>query len=162
MRLILIFVLSVFLCTQTNSRLQDGCLQTADLVGNLPNFTGTVQPCSYSGFAPLDNDNNSALFYWYFPNQQGNKDAPLLIWLQGGPGSSSLWGMLTEYLGPFSVIPNEEGGYSLDYNDKDGGMSWSYFYDIIFIDNPVGTGYSYTATEKYPTNLDDVILSLLF
>ena len=54
----------------------------------------------------------------YLPAQNGNESAPLLIWLQGGPGGSSLFGMFCE-MGPFNVdakfhlYPNE-----FTWNDK--------------------------------------------
>ena len=40
------------------------------------------------------------MFWWYFPAQTNDPDAPLLIWLQGGPGGSSLFGLFAE-MGPF-------------------------------------------------------------
>lgn len=44
----------------------------------------------------------SNLFFWYFPAQNGRPDAPTVLWLQGGPGGSSLMGNFVEN-GPFAV-----------------------------------------------------------
>ena len=44
------------------------------------------------------------MFMWYFPAQNGDADAPLTIWLQGGPGGSSLFGLFSE-MGPYSLSP---------------------------------------------------------
>lgn len=40
-------------------------------------------------------------FYWFFPAQNGDKNAPIILWLQGGPGASSLFGLFVE-VGPLS------------------------------------------------------------
>ena len=86
-------------------------------------------------------------FAWYFPavGSQGsyphapNHDAPLLMWLQGGPGGSSMFGLFVE-LGPFRVTASNE----LEpmphtwCDDK---------YSCLFIDNPVGAGFSYTTAD---------------
>jgi len=120
----------------------------------LPNFTGTAQPCSYSGFAPLDSEANSALYYWYFPARNKNPKAPLLVWLQGGPGASSMFGCLVEKLSPLSLVANPDGGFSIIDNDVDGSHSWASEYNTLFIDNPVGTGFSYTTNNAYPTTED--------
>ncbi|KAJ9586807.1 hypothetical protein L9F63_019593, partial [Diploptera punctata] len=66
----------------------------------------------------------------------GYETAPLLLWLQGGPGSSSLFGLFTE-LGPFCVAEDNEKLLKNPY-------SWHKNHSIIFIDNPVGTGFSFT------------------
>jgi vitellogenic carboxypeptidase-like protein len=58
------------------------------------------------------------------------------VWLQGGPGSTSLYGLFTE-LGPFFVGEDEK---SLVKNPH----SWHKTHSIIFIDNPVGTGTRFT------------------
>lgn len=60
--------------------------------------------------------------------QDGNVSAPVLLWLQGGPGASSLLGLFLEN-GPFLV-------------DKDGNLqerpwTWNSKYHMIYIDNPV-------------------------
>ncbi|CAM9097609.1 unnamed protein product [Ectocarpus fasciculatus] len=100
---------------------------------------------SYSGYALVNESAKNKLFFWYVPPLNQDRNAPLLIWLQGGPGSSSLFGMFSE-MGPYSV-------------DSDGSTllprlsSWNKEYGMIFIDNPVGAGYSYTDTEDgYCTN----------
>jgi len=123
----------------------------------LPNYTGSIQPCSYAGFAPLDPQNKSALFYWYFPHQSSTPDSqvPLLVWFQGGPGSSSMFGMFLEN-GPFTMEATKDGGYKLNYVDENGGQSWAYYYNVLFLDQPVDVGFSYTSDNSYPTNEDQV------
>jgi vitellogenic carboxypeptidase-like protein len=55
-----------------------------------------------------------------------------LLWLQGGPGGSSLYGLFVEN-GPFSVTP--------DLKLVKRPTSWALSHNIIYIDNPVGTGF---------------------
>ncbi|KAJ9586811.1 hypothetical protein L9F63_019597, partial [Diploptera punctata] len=94
---------------------------------------------SYSGYLTVNKTYNSNLFFWYFPAENGYETAPLLLWLQGGPGSSSLFGLFTE-LGPFSVAEDNKSLLKNPY-------SWHKNHSIIFIDSPVGTGFSYTDDE---------------
>jgi vitellogenic carboxypeptidase-like protein len=54
-----------------------------------------------------------------------------VLWLQGGPGASSLFGLFTEN-GPFSV--------NSKYYLKRRKYSWTETHSVIYIDNPVGTG----------------------
>lgn len=63
-----------------------------------------------------------------------------MIWLNGGPGCSSEDGALME-IGPYRLKDNEH----LEYNDG----SWDEFANLLFVDNPVGTGYSYVDTDSY-------------
>ncbi|KAI8052924.1 Alpha/Beta hydrolase protein [Syncephalis plumigaleata] len=114
-------------------------------VGKLP-YEPNETPLdgSYAGHLPVGNctanphDNLKdcgELFYWYFPAEDKNQtDAPLLIWLQGGPGSSSMIGIFYEN-GPF--IPSENS------NIIRRKLPWTKSYDMLFIDQPVGTGFSY-------------------
>jgi len=71
----------------------------------------------------------------YFDAQNGDKSAPLVVWLQGGPGGSSLFGLFSE-MGPYSLSPELE---LLPRNS-----TWNRDYAMIFIDNPVGAGFSFT------------------
>lgn len=61
----------------------------------------------------------------------GASTAPVMVWLQGGPGGSSLFGLFAEH-GPFNVDA------SLSIVPRN--YSWAKTHNIIYIDNPVGTG----------------------
>lgn len=61
-------------------------------------------------------------------DQGGDSSAPVLVWLQGGPGGSSLFGLFNEN-GPYVV--NKSG----DLNLRD--VTWNSMYHMLYIDNPV-------------------------
>ncbi|CAG9764019.1 unnamed protein product [Ceutorhynchus assimilis] len=90
---------------------------------------------SYSGFFTVDKTFDSNMFFWFIPSEGDYKNDPVLLWLQGGPGGSSLYGLFVE-TGPFVVTNGEE----LSFRD----YRWTKNHSIIYIDNPVGTGFSYT------------------
>ena len=158
-----ILLLSIVLCVLTtlNAMTFDPS-DFPDVVSGLPNYTSGSFPTSYAGYAPVDSQNNSALFYWFFPARgQYSNDVPTLIWLNGGPGSPSMFGLFVEN-GPFRFQQNEDGGYSLYSVDQLGKyQSWTAYYNVLFIDQPVGTGYSYTANLSYVKNEDEVLLIFL-
>lgn len=93
---------------------------------------------SYAGFFTVDEKYNSNLYFWYFPPLSGNPNAPVVLWLQGGPGGSSLFGLFTE-LGP--LIAKKDGFALRKYH-------WALNNHLIFIDNPVGTGFSFTNNDN--------------
>lgn len=98
---------------------------------------------SHAGFFTIDEKYNSNLYFWYFPPFSKDEEAPVVLWLQGGPGGSSLFGLFTE-LGP--LIAKKEGFALRKYH-------WALQYHLIFIDNPVGTGFSFTDNDSaYCTN----------
>ncbi|CAK1544218.1 unnamed protein product [Leptosia nina] len=100
---------------------------------------------SYAGYLTVNKEYNSNLFFWYFPVMEKSvEETPWIIWLQGGPGASSLYGLFTE-IGPFFV--NKENTL------EEMKYSWSKNHSLLFIDNPVGTGFSFTDDDRgYATN----------
>jgi len=105
---------------------------------------------SYSGFFTVNEQYNSNQFFWFFPAQSGDKDAPVLMWLQGGPGSSSMFGLFEE-MGPFSV--SAENFPELVERE----ITWVKDYSIFFVDNPVGAGFSFTEDiSGFVTNQEEV------
>lgn len=50
---------------------------------------------SYAGLMPISNaPNASELYFWFFPSSNPAASNEILIWLNGGPGCSSLEGFL--------------------------------------------------------------------
>ncbi|XP_073986335.1 venom serine carboxypeptidase-like [Rhodnius prolixus] len=117
----------------------------------------TVKPikgnlASYSGFLTVNKVYNSNMFFWFFPSEKNNSTAPVVVWLQGGPGASSLFGLFNE-IGPFYV--------KLHRGLKMRQYYWSQVVNVIFIDNPVGTGFSFTENNAgYAVNEDAVAKDL--
>ena len=62
-------------------------------------------------------------------------EAPVSLWLQGGPGTSSMFGLF-EINGPFQALYDGNGGVEAKINPD----SWTRRANMIYIDNPVGTG----------------------
>ena len=110
---------------------------------------------SYAGYITVDEPTGSNLFFWLFEAQRVDPAAaPLLIWLNGGPGSSSMYGLFAEH-GPFSVLPDGSG---LSMRN----VTWTNDYSVMYIDNPVGTGFSYTESKDgFVTNQKEVGEDLL-
>ncbi|KAG9476207.1 hypothetical protein GDO78_002996 [Eleutherodactylus coqui] len=114
------------------------------LVGKLPG--SNVK--SYSGYLTVNKTYDSNLFFWFFPAQLNPETAPVLLWLQGGPGGTSMFGLFVEH-GPYVVNHN----LTLAYRE----FSWTNKYSMLYIDNPVGTGFSFTKNDRgYAVNEDDV------
>ncbi|XP_050304831.1 venom serine carboxypeptidase-like [Anthonomus grandis grandis] len=100
-----------------------------DLVG--PN--GAIS--SYSGYFTVDEPTDSNLFFWLFLSQNNPENDPVVLWLQGGPGASSIYATFTEN-GPYVLDEN----LKISYRE----YTWIANHSVIFIDNPVGTGFSFT------------------
>ncbi|PIA29441.1 hypothetical protein AQUCO_06000060v1 [Aquilegia coerulea] len=83
---------------------------------------------------------------YYFVKSENNptKD-PLILWLNGGPGCSGLSALLFE-IGPLQLkIAKYNGSLpALELNPN----SWTKVANIVFLDSPVGTGFSYSTTSQ--------------
>jgi carboxypeptidase C (cathepsin A) len=99
----------------------------------------------YSGTIKVSNsvqkDSNHHLFYWFFRNT-AKSDLPLVLWLNGGPGSPSMFGLFLEN-GPLRIShfsPFSSSDFLVSLNPEG---SWADISNIIFLDQPVGTGFSF-------------------
>ncbi|KAF8480363.1 alpha/beta-hydrolase [Russula ochroleuca] len=94
-----------------------------------------------SGYGDLASD--KSIWFWFFAARRNPDKAPLITWFNGGPGSSSMIGLFQE-LGPCR-IKNDSTGVHLN------PTSWNDDANVLFIDQPVGTGFSY-GTENVDTS----------
>ncbi len=81
----------------------------------------------------LDLGNGDDIFFWLFNSRSSPEIDPLVFWLTGGPGCSSELAIFYEN-GPYTI--NE------DLTLKKNQFSWNNKANLIFIDQPVGTGFS--------------------
>ncbi len=92
-------------------------------------------------------EHNGNLFFWHFENQHIANKQRTVIWLNGGPGCSSEDGVMME-IGPYRLKDQN----TLEHNSG----SWHEFANLLFVDNPVGTGYSYVDTNSYVHELSEM------
>ncbi|KAF4044011.1 Serine carboxypeptidase [Phytophthora infestans] len=94
----------------------------------------------FSGYLPLNNGGHA--FYFLAESQSSTAQAdPVLLWLNGGPGSSSLMGCFSEN-GPLLV---NEDGKTLRVNK----FAWNQKSNLLCIESPVGVGFSYNSSGVY-------------
>ncbi len=98
-------------------------------------------------FVEVDPEHSGNLFFWHFQNRHIANRQRTVIWLNGGPGCSSEDGALME-IGPYRLKDKE----TLMYNDG----SWDEFANIMFVDNPVGTGFSYVDGDAFVHELSEM------
>ncbi|PIA46393.1 hypothetical protein AQUCO_01500135v1 [Aquilegia coerulea] len=118
---------------------QDG-LMKADKIDALPGQPEGVNFDQYSGYVTVDPTAGRALFYYFVESPQNSSTNPLVLWLNGGPGCSSLIGAMEE-LGPFRVNSDGKTLYRNDY-------AWNNVANVIFLESPAGIGFSYSNTSS--------------
>ncbi|CAM8901476.1 unnamed protein product [Rhodiola kirilowii] len=111
------------------------------LVEYLPGYKGKLPFHLETGYISV---NDSELFYYFIESQGNPTEDPLMLWLTGGPGCSGFHDLIYE-IGPMQFdIHNYPGGLpSLTPLEE----AWTKTASIIFVDSPVGTGYSYSTTQ---------------
>ncbi|RDX81940.1 Serine carboxypeptidase-like 48 [Mucuna pruriens] len=92
----------------------------------------------HAGYYRLPRSKAARMFYFFFESRN-SKDDPVVIWLTGGPGCSSELALFYEN-GPFQLTKN----LSLVWND----YGWDKASNILFVDQPTGTGFSYTSDDS--------------
>ncbi|XP_058071450.1 serine carboxypeptidase-like 31 [Magnolia sinica] len=118
-----------------------------DMVTDLP---GQPRVCfrHYAGYVKVNEKNGRALFYWFYEALSRAEEKPLVLWLNGGPGCSSVGYGATQEIGPFIV---KSHGHGLKFNP----YSWNKEANMLFLESPVGVGFSYSNTTSDYTILGD-------
>ncbi|XP_075731411.1 lysosomal protective protein [Rhipicephalus microplus] len=116
-----------------------------DEVTHLPGLANqTTSFKQYSGF--LQAGGTRRLHYWFIASERNPETDPVILWMNGGPGCSSLLGLMSEQ-GPFRAVRR---GTKLILNP----YRWNKIASIIFLEAPAGVGFSYDPSGNYSTNDD--------
>ncbi|XP_070396785.1 venom serine carboxypeptidase-like [Dermacentor albipictus] len=122
--------------------------ETAKNLSQVKIFQKLANVSAYSGLITVNSVYNSSLFFLFVVAEGNRNDAPILLWTQGGPGLSSLFGEFLEN-GPIAYDPISN--FSLRSNTLQKNMS------VIYLDVPVGTGFSITEDLRgFSTKLEDI------
>ncbi|RCV12022.1 hypothetical protein SEVIR_2G244000v4 [Setaria viridis] len=108
----------------------------ADRVLGLPGQPPRVNFRQYSGYVTVNEEHGRELFYYFVESPYDAESKPLILWLNGGPGCSSLGFGAMEELGPFRVNP--------DGTLRRNKHSWNNLANVIFLESPAGVGFSFS------------------
>ncbi|MCL7021460.1 hypothetical protein MKW94_011535, partial [Papaver nudicaule] len=92
----------------------------------------------HAGYYKIQHSHAARMFYFFFESRM-NKNDPVVIWLTGGPGCSSELAVFYEN-GPFTIANN----MSLMWNE----FGWDKASNLLYVDQPTGTGFSYSSDER--------------
>ncbi|PKI50686.1 hypothetical protein CRG98_028923 [Punica granatum] len=127
-----------------------GAVSGAKVVKELPGYDGELPFYLETGYIGVGDMEESQLFYYFVESQRSPTLDPIILWLTGGPGCSVL-----------SAFLYESGPIEFNYGGYNGTLptfhlnpyTWTAGLSIIYVDAPVGTGFSYSTTaENYAIN----------
>ena len=128
----------------------------ADRVVNLPGLPAPLANLSqFAGFLPAGE--GGSLFYWLVEHEGSaaadDADVPIVLWLQGGPGASSLFSLFTE-TGPFRVSETTNSSSSSSSSSSPppelhiAPVRWTSAAHVLYLDQPFGTGFSFAQSDS--------------
>ncbi|KAJ3098606.1 Cell death protease [Phlyctochytrium planicorne] len=154
-------------------------------VENIPGMNAGDAPTMYAGHIPINETTHANMFFWYVDAQQplpkrkmvshqetrtsissSNHTQQQLIWLTGGPGCSSLSSFFLEH-GPFRFLPDQPPVHPRSAHNvtkmtvQKNPHAWNRKIGIMYVDQPVGTGYSIVKPYRWETDLAGVTRGFL-
>eukprot|EP00261_Vitis_vinifera_P024520 XP_010656846.1 PREDICTED: serine carboxypeptidase-like 13 isoform X1 [Vitis vinifera] len=135
-----------------------GIANGRSVIKTLPGFSGELPFYLETGYVGVGENEEVQLFYYFVKSQRNPVFDPLMLWLSGGPGCSTLTAFFYENectfkqnvrtfcIGPLTFnIQEYEGGLPNLYLKEN---TWTKTLNIIFVDAPVGSGFSYSKTQE--------------
>lgn len=117
----------------------------ADEIISLPGWNEPKLPSrQFSGY--LNGSDTTRLHYWFVESESSPETAPTVLWFNGGPGCSSLDGFIYEH-GPFEVSDDFKTLSLREYR-------WNRIVNMLYIEAPVGVGFSYSTVDDYKCDDD--------
>ncbi|KAL6530574.1 Serine carboxypeptidase-like 45 [Orobanche minor] len=100
----------------------------------------------YSGYITIDEKHKRSYFYYFVEAETEPASKPLVLWLNGGPGCSSIGaGAFSEH-GPF-----QPSGNVLVKNN----FSWNKVANMLYLESPAGVGFSYSRNKSFYEYVND-------
>ncbi|KAL6843507.1 hypothetical protein ACP4OV_026569 [Aristida adscensionis] len=117
----------------------------ATVVTHLPGFDGALPFYLETGYVSVEEETGTELFYYFVESERDPATDAVLLWLVGGPRCSGYTGLGFE-VGPTKFVLDPYNGSlpRLVYNP----YSWTQMASILFLDSPVGSGFSYARDPK--------------
>ena len=113
-------------------------------VTSLPGLNKKLPSNLYVSYINLPNTKKN-IHYWFVEAEKNPKNAPIFFWSNGGPGCSGLMGLFDE-IGPYRNISKDK----LSLNP----YSWTKLANIVFMEQPVGVGFSFSENKSDLINND--------
>ncbi|XP_009614133.1 serine carboxypeptidase-like 18 isoform X2 [Nicotiana tabacum] len=123
---------------------------------SMENFLSNSKLGNYVG---VGEEEKVQLYYYFVESERDPENDPLMLWLTGGPGCSGLSSFVYE-IGPLTFdYANSIGDFpKLELKSN----SWTKVANIIFIDQPAGSGYSYAKTSEAYNFNDTLAVALTY
>ena len=89
------------------------------------------------------------------------ENAPIAIWLNGGPGASSSFANFLMN-GPMRITQDSQDNYIVSLAEQG---SWVDAATMIYVDQPVGTGFSYASPDPAKTlltTMDEAVTEFMY
>ncbi|XP_050939380.1 serine carboxypeptidase-like 45 [Cucumis melo] len=118
-----------------------------DLIKSLPGQP-IVNFKQYGGYITIDELQSRSLFYYFVEAQSDPSSKPLVLWLNGGPGCSSLGAGAFVENGPF-----RPKGNVLILNE----FSWNNVANVLYLESPAGVGFSFSKNTTFYDTVNDKI-----
>jgi|TARA_Y100000992_G_scaffold299504_1_gene266408 carboxypeptidase C (cathepsin A) len=106
-------------------------------ITHIPGYNKNLPSKMLGGYINIDEDKH--IYSIFIEAEKNAKKAPIIFWTNGGPGCSGLMGLFEEF-GPLRVQCNGK----VDYNQ----FTWTKFANIVFIEQPIGVGFSWSSKKK--------------
>ncbi|GMH68166.1 hypothetical protein TL16_g04868 [Triparma laevis f. inornata] len=106
-----------------------------------------LPPKGISGYFPIPNSLSRYFYYFASSSSKPMNSAPLILWMSGGPGCSSLLAAMMEN-GPCKVIRDDEGVNKGKVRAELAKYGWNNKANVVWVDQPAGVGFSFTDGEE--------------
>jgi len=122
-----------------------------DEVTSIPGWSGALPSKHYSGYLPVAN--STRMLHYYLQEADASPlDKPLVLWLNGGPGASSLIGAFTE-MG--QLIFNRDSAAESPPKLFRNPFAWTTLANMLYLEVPAGVGFSYCVDPADPCHNSD-------